>query len=137
MERLHIEFEVHDRERFLQHLQRWDEDPNKDTGCVGYRYDDALDKRVPLKVFTDEMETVLRRHEHKRTWREKPVEALFRLLKLEVEEAAVALEFFSAAEAQHEMVDIANFACMLFDRLGMMNRDKTLKEQEVKQYVEE
>lgn len=128
-ERVVVEFEVTNKEEFLKQLQSWDDHEEEKSVLLGFRADDALDKRVPVKVFSDEMEKVLRRHEHKTTWREKPVEALFKLLRLEVEEASVALDHFSAAEARHEMIDIANFACILYDRLGMLKQEKTLGEQ--------
>lgn len=130
-ERVIIEFEVLSghKDAFLRSVQKWDDSLGDGSLCLGFRADDALDKRVPVKVFSDAMEQVLRRHEHKTTWREKPVEALFKLLRLEVEEASVALDHFSAAEARHEMIDIANFACILYDRLGMLKQEKTLGEQ--------
>src|ERR1700679_2781989 len=102
-EKVVIEFDVSNKEKFLAAIQKWDDQRGDDTYILGFRADDALDKRVPVKVFSDEMEKVLRRHERKTTWREKPIEALFKLLRLEVEEASVALDHFSAAEARHEM----------------------------------
>ncbi len=130
-DRVIVEFEVLSghRDRFLDALKEWDDRREEKSPVLGFRADDALDKRVPVKVFSDAMEQVLRRHENKTTWREKPIEALFKLLRLEVEEASVALDHFSAAEARHEMVDIGNFACILYDRLGMLDQGKTLEKQ--------
>jgi hypothetical protein len=82
----------------------------------------SLELRDTLNKFALLMEAKLRKNDHKTTWREKPVEALFKLMLLEVEEFKVAHEFFSADEARTELVDIANFAMMLHDRLGMGDR---------------
>lgn len=80
--------------------------------------------RDPLVEFARLMETKLRKNDHKTSWRDQPIEALFRLLMLEVEEFRVADEFFNVAEARNELVDIANFALILHDRLGMIDQDK-------------
>lgn len=79
--------------------------------------------RPELLAFAEQMEKKLRKNDHKRGWREQPIEALFRLLKIEVQEFEVADEFFTVAEARNELVDIANFAMMLHDRLGMIEQD--------------
>ena len=115
------------REDFIQWLQQV---TAVGPSCLlGYRSDDFVHRREALQRFANEMEIVLRQHDHKSTWRDKPVEALFRLLRLEVEEASVAMEFFSAAEARHEMIDIANFAMILFDRLGMLRQEQLVRGQ--------
>lgn len=75
--------------------------------------------RPPLEEFARRMEDKLRKNDHKKTWKEKPAEALFKLLLLEVEEFKVAHEFFTVEEARTELVDIANYAMILYDRLGM------------------
>lgn len=77
--------------------------------------------REPLFQFALSMETKLRKNDHKKGWRDLPVEALFKLLMIEIEEFKVAHEFFEPDVAQNELVDIANFAMMLYDRLGMEN----------------
>lgn len=123
-EKVVIEFTVINREKFLAAIQKWDDQGSDDTYIVGFRADDALDKRVPLRIFMDAMEVKLRKNEHKTTWREKPIEALFRLMQLEMEEFRVALEFFAIKEARAELPDIANFAMFLYDRLGMLDQDK-------------
>lgn len=80
--------------------------------------------RPSLVEFTTLMETKLRKNDHKTSWRDQPIEALFRLLMLEIEEFRVADEFFNVAEARKELVDIANYALILHDRLGMIDQDK-------------
>lgn len=124
MERVVVEFNVSDREKFLKELQEAEE--NEHFSCHGFRADDALDKRVPVKVFSDAMEMKLRKNDHKRGWRELPIEALLRLMLLEVEELKVALDFLDVKEARNEAVDIGNFSMMLHDRLGMLDQDKPM-----------
>jgi len=85
--------------------------------------------RVPLLNFALLMEQKLRKNDHKDTWCKKPVEALVRLLMLELEEFKVADEFFSVDEARNELVDIANFAMIVHDRLGMLDPEKSRHEQ--------
>lgn len=75
--------------------------------------------REPLAEFALLMEHKLRKNDHKTGWRALPIEALRRLMMLEVEEYNVAREFFGHEEARKELVDIANFAMMLHDRLGV------------------
>lgn len=77
------------------------------------------DIRPVLKDFADLMELKLAKNDHKTSWRELPVEALFRLLMLEIEEFKVAHEFLGHVEARKELVDIANFCLILHDRLGI------------------
>lgn len=127
-ESVSVNFSVSDgqRENFLDGL-------NKVTdglvSCQGYRADDFVHRRAALQKFADQMELVLRQHDHKSTWRDKPVEALLQLLILEIEELKVAMRYFTAAEARHETVDVANFAMILYDRLGMLDPDKNVEEQ--------
>lgn len=75
--------------------------------------------RPVLTNFAIAMEEKLQKNDHKSGWRTLPVEALFKLLMIELEEFKVAHEFFGANEARKELVDIANFCMMLHDRLGM------------------
>ena len=128
-ETVHVQFIVRANKRadFLTMLQSWDE--RTDNACVGFRADDYVARRAALIKFVDEMEMKLRRNEHKRNWREKPIEALFRLLMLEVEEFRVANEFFTVGESRPELVDIANFAMICWDRLGMLEQERNAKEQ--------
>lgn len=67
--------------------------------------------------FAIAMELKLRKNDHKTGWRDLPIEALHRLMMLEVEEFKVALDFFGKDEVADELVDIANFAMMLRDRI--------------------
>lgn len=130
-ERVHVEFEITDYDKFLDGLQRV-------TGVgepleyvvVGYRADDQVQRREALTKFVDQMELKLRKNEHKRNWRDKPIEALFKLLLLEVEEFKVAHEFFSVDEAKGELVDVANFAMMVWDRLSLMDQERNAREQQ-------
>jgi len=133
-ERVVVEFEVTDRVKFLEALQKWDEASDaleKNWNyCLGFRADDQVAKREALIKFTDAMEVKLRKNEHKRTWREKPIAALFQLMLLEIKELEVAMEFFDVREARTEAPDIGNYAMMLYDRMGMLDQDKPLKEQQ-------
>ncbi len=86
--------------------------------------------REPLALFADAMEAKLAKNDHKSGWREQPVEALFRLFMLEVEEFKVADEFFTVAEARGELVDISNYALILHDRLGMIDATRNRRAQE-------
>jgi hypothetical protein len=129
-ETISVNFNVQDGKR--EEFSKWLDKITTEVGpscLLGYRSDDFVHRREALQRFANEMEIVLRQHDHKSTWRDKPVEALFRLLRLEVEEASVAMEFFSAAEARHEMIDIANFAMILFDRLGMLKQEQLVRGQ--------
>lgn len=75
--------------------------------------------RPVLDGFARHMEMKLRRNDHKTSWRELPVEALFKMLMLEIEEFKLAHEFLGDDEARKELVDVANFCLILHDRLGM------------------
>lgn len=101
-------------------------------GIVGFRADHvptALTRlsangiREPLALFAVLMEEKLRKKDHKTGWRTSPVTALTKLMKIEVMEYEVALEHFGYEEAQEELIDIANFAMILHDRL-QVERDK-------------
>jgi hypothetical protein len=75
--------------------------------------------RETVATFSEAMAAKLHKNDHKTGWRDLPIEALFRQLMIEIEEFKVAKEFFSHKEARDELVDIANFALMLHDRLGI------------------
>lgn len=75
--------------------------------------------RPVLYDFALQMEKKLRKNDSKTGWRTLPIEALFRLLMLEIEEFKVGHEFFGKEEARKELVDVANFCMILHDRLGM------------------
>lgn len=128
-EAVHVAFAVQDgkREEFLAWLQVATE--SAILPLQGYRADDYVSRRAALVAFVDQMEVKLRKNEHKRNWREKPIEALFKLLLLEVEEFKVAHEFFTVGEAKGELVDVANFAMMVWDRLSLMDQDRNEREQ--------
>lgn len=115
-----VEFTVKDEDRFHASLQRWSSLP--ETTIVGYRADDSVGRREALTAFVNHMELKLRKNDHKKNWREKPIEALHQLMLLELKEFEVALEFFTIEEAKPELVDVANFAMILWDRLGMMDQ---------------
>jgi hypothetical protein len=82
-------------------------------------HDENVVIRNEVADFSVLMERKLQRNDHKQGWRTLPIEALRRLMMLEIEEYNVAREFFGPEEARSELVDIANFAMMLHDRLGM------------------
>jgi hypothetical protein len=65
------------------------------------------------------MEVKLAKNDHKTDWKDLPVEALFRMLMIEIEEFKLAHEYLPISEAQNELVDVANFCLILHDRLGM------------------
>lgn len=127
-EKVHAEFVIVDgqRDKFLSWLQSATE---ADAPIMGYRADDYVSRRAALVSFVDQMEVKLRKNDHKKNWREKPIEALLRLLLLEIEEFKVAHEFFSVSESRPELVDIANFALICWDRLGLLEQERNAREQ--------
>lgn len=80
--------------------------------------------RYEVEEFAEAMEAKLRKNDHKTDWHLQPIEALRRLMMLEIAEYDVAREFFGFDEAMNELVDVANFAMMLRDRYRI-ERDKT------------
>jgi len=129
-ERVVVEFQVTDKNKFMAALQQWDDQSDGDNGCVSFRADDYVSKRQALVAFVDAMELTLRRHEHKTTWRERPIEALIKLMMLEIEEFRISHDFFEVKESRKELVDIGNYAMILWDRLGMLNQDINAHAQE-------
>lgn len=123
-EQVHVMFTVSEggRERFLRWLQEVDSQANG-VPALGFRADDYVSRRAALVAFVDQMEIKLRKNDHKSTWRDKPVDALIRLMLLELEEFKVHHEFFTVAESRPELVDVANFALIVWDRLGLLNQD--------------
>lgn len=115
-ERVVIEFEVHNADRFKQALQAWDENT---PHALGYRIDEGVAKREALRRFCDQMELKLRKNDHKTGWRDLPIEALFELMMLEISEFKLAIRYLTVREALKELPDIANFAMMLWDRIGI------------------
>jgi hypothetical protein len=73
--------------------------------------------RPVLADFAVLMEAKLQKNDHKTSWTNLPVEALFRMLTLEIEEFKVAHEFLGPDEAMKELVDVANYCMILHDRL--------------------
>ena len=130
-----VRFEVNDRDQFLRWLRFMTSSPFGSGTVipagepVGYRADDMVQRREALQKFVDKMEEKLRKNDHKANWRDKPIEALFKLMLLEVEEFKVHHEFFTVAESRPELVDIANFALIVWDRLGMLDQERTAQEQ--------
>lgn len=132
-ETVHVQFTVKDGKRdiFLNILQKWDESGVVELLMEGFRADDQVQRREALAKFVDQMELKLRKNEHKRNWRDKPIEALFKLLLLEIEEFKVAHEFFSVGEAKGELVDVANFAMMVWDRMNAMDQERNVRDQTI------
>lgn len=85
------------------------------------------DFRPAVVIFAADMERKLRKNDHKTSWRDLPIEALFRMMMLEIEEYRVAHEFLTVAEARNELVDIGNFAMILWDRLSVEVQGEKLK----------
>lgn len=125
-ETVHVAFIVPsgNRDTFLKWLQ------DTEVPAWGYRADDYVSRRAALVAFVDQMELKLRKNDHKSNWREKPIEALIRLLMLEIEEFKVANEFFRVDEARPELVDVANFALICWDRLGLLDQERNAREQQ-------
>lgn len=121
-EKVHVEFEVLSRETF----DKWLENNTYDAGTpiVGYRADDKVQCREALTKFVNEMELVLRRHDSKKTWRERPVTALISLMLLELKEFEIAFEHFEVKEARKELVDLSNYALIVYDRLGLLDVER-------------
>src|SRR5262245_23377164 len=88
---------------------------------LGYRsgHGERLPWREALRTFADQMEKVLKAHDHKSDWRTRPVQALISKMLLEVKEFEVAIEHFEVKEARNELVDIANFCMIVSDRLSL------------------
>lgn len=80
--------------------------------------------RPSLRAFAVEMEWKLRKNDHKKGWRDLPIEALQRLFQLEYEEFKVAMDYFGPGAARKESIDCANFMMMIWDRLGMLDDKK-------------
>lgn len=81
--------------------------------------------RSEVADFAVAMEAKLAKKDGKTHWRERPIEALKRLMLLEVEEFKVAHEFFGPDEAMDELRDIANYAMILWDRIRAEKQKNT------------
>lgn len=84
----------------------------------------ALGLRPSLLGFALAMEAKLRRKEAKMTaenepdrWNTLPIEGIEAKMAIEIGEYRVARDFGTPDEARGEIVDVANFALMLWDRL--------------------
>ena len=78
--------------------------------------------RDSLINFANKCEEKLKKNDHKSDWRTLPVEALVRKLEIEIEEFKVALQYEGVEDARNELVDVANFAMMLWDRMSIPGR---------------
>lgn len=94
--------------------------PIEETGTRVEIKNHGTQLRPVLQEFAEAMELKLRKNDTKTGWRELPVEALRRMLMLELEEFNVALEFLSVDDARKELVDVSNFCLILRDRLSML-----------------
>jgi len=73
--------------------------------------------RDEVAEFAVAMEAKLRKNDHKTGWKDQPIEAHIKLMRIEMMEFDVALEFLGDEEAAKECVDIANFALIVRDKL--------------------
>lgn len=76
-----------------------------------------IDARSEVAEFATAMEAKLRKNDHKTGWKDQPIEAHIKLLRIEMMEFDVALEFLGDEEACKECVDLANFALIIRDKL--------------------
>lgn len=81
--------------------------------------------RPEVAEFATAMETKLRKNDHKTGWKDQPIEAHIKLLRIEMMEFDVALEFLGDDVAAKECVDIANFALIIRDKLKARIAAKT------------
>lgn len=97
-----------------------------DLSCdVEAREDNALEfvaKHVERNhpefvAFTTAMAVKLHARRHKLDAPKLPPAALLRMLRIEVEELAVALEYQTSKDVMAEAVDVANFAMLIFKRM--------------------
>lgn len=116
MPKVNVEFDISNELRFEQQLQQHFE---HDDNVIGLRSDTSPAVRAPLRLFADAMEAKLKKHDNKTHWRELPVEALFKMLLIEIEEFKVSQEYLTVAEARSELVDVANYALILWDRMSL------------------
>lgn len=124
MPKINVEFEIEDKkvDAFNEALRTFLE---SDT-IVGARTDVDPTLRAPLQLFVRAMEEKLRKNDHKTAWRNLPVEALFKQMILEIEEYKLAVEFLPVAEARKELIDVANFSLIVWDRLSLVNQSEVL-----------
>lgn len=77
----------------------------------------SIDVRTEVAEFAEAMEQKLRKNDHKTGWKDQPIEAHIKLLRIEMMELDVALDHLGDKEAMNECVDIANFAMIIRDKL--------------------
>jgi hypothetical protein len=73
--------------------------------------------RNAVQEFAIALEQKLRKHDHKTSWEEQPIQAHVKLLELELMEFKVAHEFFGVVEQCEELLDVAAFALIIRDKL--------------------
>lgn len=78
--------------------------------------------RSEVGDFAVAMEKKLRKNDHKTGWKDQPIEAHIRLLKIEMMELEVALDFLTFNDVCNECVDIANFALIIRNKLMTQGR---------------
>jgi len=132
-ENVSVNFNVSDgkREAFFHWLDDASNGHHAEAVIMGFRADDFVHRRAALQKFADQMELVLRKHDHKSTWRDKPIEALFKLLQLELKECKIAMQYFSVADVRRELIDVANYCMICWDRLGVLEQDRGINEQQL------
>lgn len=86
-----------------------------------------VDLRKEVIEFAVAMEAKLRKNDHKTGWKDQPIEAHIKLLRIEMMELDVALDHLGDEEAMRECVDIANFAMIIRDKLKQRIADKQCK----------
>lgn len=84
----------------------------------------SVDVRESVAEFAEAMELKLRLNDHKTNWRDQPIEAHIKLLRIEMMELDVALDHLGDEEAMRECVDIANFAMIIRDKLKARTKPK-------------
>jgi len=77
----------------------------------------GLSRRPELNTFLDAMEAKLVANKDKLIKPKLPIPALLQLLRIEVEELAVAVQYQTPEEAMEECADVANFAMIVWKRL--------------------
>lgn len=86
--------------------------------------------RHEVGEFVIAMEQKLRKNDHKTGWKDQPIEAHLQLLNIEMMELKVALEFLTFDDACKELVDIANFAMIIRNKLMTQGKDAFRKKPE-------
>lgn len=132
-ETVHVEFKVKPGRHadFLRALEMFDREVAYDM-TTGMRTFDEQPLRSPLQKFALAMEEKLKKNDHKTHWRDQSFEAHFKFMMLEIEEFKVAREFLSVATTRSELVDIANFALINWDKMSLLEQNKTFGEQDQK-----